>query len=119
MKIDFKTASWKRKIEKWIFKFKHLKNCWDNQEINKKLQLRFQQLESAVNLLDVYKLPLRLHKLSWKRIYELAIDINWKICPNRIVFKCLNGDDIHSDWPNEIKMMTVTHIKITEIWDYH
>jgi len=116
MKIDFKTASWKNKIERWKFKFK----SWDNKKLNKKLQERLRQLEAAETLLDVYKLPfLRLHKLSWKRKYELAIDIDWKICPNRIVFECLDGEDIHSDWPNETKMLTVTHIKIVEIWNYH
>ena len=116
MKIDFKTASWKNKIERWKFKFK----SWDNRKLNLKLQQRFQELEASKNLLDIYKLThLRLHKLSWKRMYELAVDINWKICPNRIVFECLDGEDIHSDWPNENKMTTVTYIKIVEIWDYH
>ena len=116
MKIDFKTASWQKKIEKWKFKFK----SGDNNILNAKLQQRIQELQSANNLFDIYwLLHLRLHKLSWKRMYELAIDINWKIDPNRIVFECLDGEDIHSDWPNENKMTTVTHIKIIEIWDYH
>lgn len=117
MQIDFDTASWKNKIEKWKFKFK----SWDNIKLNVKLKERFKQLESVDNLLDVYRMPfLRLHKLSWKkRMYELAIDINWKICPNRIVFECLNWEEIHNDWPNEKKIRTVTHINITEIWDYH
>jgi len=104
------------KIEKWKFKFKK----WDNKLLNQKLKQRINELNSAPTLFDIYKLPqLRLHKLSWKRKYELAIDINWKICPNRIVFECLNWDDIHSDRPNEQKMKTITHIKIIEIWDYH
>ena len=116
MKIDFKTASWKKKIERWKFKFKSS----DERKLNQKLQERMKQLESATTLLDIYKLPfLRLHKLSWKRMYELAIDINWKICPNRIVFECVDGEEIYSDWPNESKIITITHIVITEIWDYH
>ena len=113
MKIVFKTKSWKAKIEKWKY--------FHNKLLDFKLQIRFKELESAVNLLDIRKLPyLRLHKLKWnKRKYELAIDVAWKINPNRIVFKCLDWDDISWDWPNENKIKTITEIEILQIWDYH
>lgn len=113
MQISFSTPSWKTKIEKW-------KYFW-NKELDLKLQTRFKELEAAVNLLDIRYLPhLRLHKLTWKqRMYELAIDISWKINPNRIVFKCLDWEDISNDWPNDKKIKTVTKIEIIEIWNYH
>ena len=112
MKISFNTASWKSKIERGRY--------FKNKELDLKLQTRFKELESAVNLLDIKYLPhLRLHKLKSPRTYELAIDIAWKINPNRIVFKCVNWEDISSDWPNDTKIKTVTEIKIIQIWDYH
>jgi len=113
MEISFSTPSWKSKIEKW--KYFWLK------ELDLKLQTRFKELESAPNLLDIHKIPyLRLHKLLWKqRMYELAIDISWKINPNRIVFKCLDWEDISTDWPNLNKIKTITKIEITQIWNYH
>lgn len=112
MKISFKTSSWKSKIEKWKY--------FKNRELDLKLQIRFKELESAISLLDIKYLPhLRLHKLKSPRTYELAIDVAWKINPNRIVFECMNWEDISSDWPNENKIQTVTEIKIIQIWDYH
>jgi len=112
MKISFKTSSWKSKIEKWKY--------FKNRGLDLKLQIRFKELESAISLLDIkYLSHLRLHKLKSPRTYELAIDVAWKINPNRIVFECMNWEDISSDWPNENKIQTVTEIKIIQIWDYH
>lgn len=104
---------WKEKIEKGKF-FKK------QPELNKKLTLRMQQLDSAPNLYELSLLPqLRMHKLSGDREYEIAIDIT-KTSWYRITFKCLNWDEnLMSDFLNIEKQKSVTKIEIISIWNYH
>lgn len=104
---------WKEKIQKWKFFPK-------NPDLNKKLTMRISQLESVINLHDLWLLPqLRMHKLSWDREFEIAIDIT-KTSWYRITFKCLNWDeDLMSDFLNIEKQKSVTKIEITQIWNYH
>lgn len=84
------------------------------------LRQRMMELQVAPNLLDIKKLShLKLHCLKGKNRYSLAIDINGRKDPNRIVFECLNGENICDDWLNDSKLITVTKIKILFIWDYH
>gem|GEM_PF-2811971 len=42
----------------------------------------------------------------------MAIDIDGKKDPNRIVFEALDGDGVCDDWRNDSKLLTVTKIKI-------
>lgn len=113
MQVEFHTSSLKKNCEKGT--------CFRNKkELNDKVQQRIRQLEAADNLLAIKRLPqVRLHSLSWNKRFELAIDINWKTNPNRIVFEALDGENIHDDWLNDLKFTSVTKIKILAVWDYH
>lgn len=104
---------WKEKIEKWKYFSK-------KPDLNKKLSMRIGQIEASQNLYELWCLPqIRMHKLSWDREYEIAIDIT-KTSWYRIVFKCLNWEeDLISNFFDLEKRKTVTKIEITQIWDYH
>lgn len=113
MQIEFKTNKLKKDCEKWT--------CFkNNNELNAKVQQRIWELQAADCLLTIKKLPqLKLHSLTWKRRFELAIDISGRTNPYRIVFETLNWENVCDDWLNDEKFKTVTQVRILEITDYH
>ena len=112
MEISFKSWSVRKKCEKWKYFKDHL--------LNHQLTKRLIELDKSKNLLVVKKLTnLKLHPLKWWRKYELAIDIDGRKNPNRIVFVSLDGENVCDDWKNDSKFETITQIEIIEIGDYH
>lgn len=112
MKIDYSSENLRKRCEQQ----KTLKNT----EINMKVSQRIRELEAAPNLLVIKKLKhLYLHPLNGKNKYELAIDVNKRTDPNRIVFECLDWESICDDFYNDAKFTTVKHIRILFVWDYH
>lgn len=111
--IEFKTNKLKKDCEKWT--------CFkNNNELNAKVQQRLREMEAADHLLTIKKLPqLKLHSLTWKRRFELAIDISGRTNPYRMVFETLNWENVCDDWLNDEKFKTVTQVRILEITDYH
>lgn len=112
MELEFKTDRLKKKCLWGKF--------FGDANLNMKLTQKLWILQDAKNLLDIKLFKqLNLHKLKWSRKYELAIDVDWRKNPNRIIFETLNWEDIYDDFLNDSKFETITKIKILEIKDYH
>ena len=112
MKIDYSSEGLRKKCEQG--------RILNTTELNLKVVQRLRELEAAPNLLTIKKLKyLRLHPLNGKNRYELAIDVNKKVDPNRIVFECLDWENVCDDFYNELKFVTVTWVNVLSVGDYH
>lgn len=95
-------------------------NYFKDHNLNRKLVETLVELSWTKHLLDIKRMKhLNLHPLKWWRKYELAIDVDGRKNPNRIVFISLDGENVCDDWKNDSKFTTITQIQIIEIWDYH
>lgn len=113
MELDFKTDTLKRKCESAKF-FK--KNIYMNMRLTKVIR----DLESSSTLLDIkLNKSLNLHPLKWSRKFELAIDIDGRKNPYRLIFETLDWENICDDFRNDEVFKTVKKINILEIIDYH
>lgn len=100
---------------------KLMRKFW-NMKVVKAVMLKLRELDVADNLkefMDCQITNVRLHQYDWKRKWEVSIDVLNKFCPYRIIFKCLDWDDITQDMYNKEKRKTITIIEITQIWDPH
>lgn len=113
MELEFKTDTLKRKCESGKF-FK--KDTYMNMRLTKVIR----DLESSSTLLDIkLNKSLNLHPLKWSRRFELAIDIDGRKNPYRLIFETLDWENVCDDFRNKEIFKTVKQIKILEITDYH
>lgn len=113
MELEFESQTLKKKCESGkIFR--------KDEYMNTRLTKVLRDLEASSTLLDIkLNKSLHLHPLKWSRKFELAIDIDGRKNPYRLVFETLNGENVCEDFYNNNIFKTVTEIKILDITDYH
>ena len=107
MKLTFKSNKIKRCCEDPSFAQKIFGSL-----IATKLVQRVNELESAVNLLDIKRNPAaRLHALDGARKDQFAIDL---VGPFRLIIKPISGEDVKT-----VNIESITIVRIEEVIDYH
>ena len=113
MELKFKTEALRKKCESAKF-FK--KDMYMNMRLTKVIR----DLEASSTLLDIkLNKSLNLHPLKWSRKFELAIDIDGRKNPYRLIFETLDWENVCDDFYNNNIFKTVKKIQILEIKDYH
>ncbi len=111
MKIQFATRSMQRRCSSE----KEMRKAW-GEPMARKLQQRLAELEAAVTLADVSRLPpARCHELTGDRRGELSADL---VHPYRLLFKP-DHDPMPCKPDGGLDWSRVTQIVILEIADTH
>lgn len=113
MELEFKTKTLKKNCESGkIFK--------KDEYMKMRLAKVLRDLDASSTLLDIkLNKSLYLHPLKWSRKFELAIDIDGRKNPYRLVFETLNWENVCDDFYNDSIFKTVTKIQILQVTDYH
>lgn len=113
MELDFSSETLRKKCESWTF-FKK------NEYMNIRLSKVIRDLEASSNLLDIkLNKSLNLHPLKWSRKFELAIDVDGRINPYRLIFETLDWENVCNDFLNNTIFPTVTKIRILEVSNHY
>lgn len=88
--------------------------------MNTRLTKVIRDLEASPTLLDIkLNKSLKLHPLKWSRKFELAIDVDGRKNPYRLIFETLNWENVCNDFLNNGIFKTVTQIKILDISNHY